>query len=468
MTHQNKFSMNAEMVDYTLGQLSERIGLENVHDLSSFYEQTGIPFFYGDPDKKTFTESGIIVRQCADEDWGAILSAPSNSLKWTSSDRLVPPERSLPFDEDIPAIFWGHGCRDENTPFIEENENGDILFNADIIAGAFFMLSRWEEMVGSDFDEHGRFPASASVAFKQGFLDQPIVDRYAKVFQAWVEMLNPSIELHPRKFSVKLSHDIDKIKRKSVSTKGRDQKYVSRTLREIAIKLFKRKPLSDSNPHLRGIIELAKLSEKIKLNSAFYFMTAENGDMDRGYYDDRSDEFHLSIKKLQERGHEIGFHPSYEAFDNTEKFLQEKHRMDKILNHTNYGGRHHYLRFTIPDTWRLWERAGLRYDSTLGYELYNGFRCGTCHPYQPFDIKENRVMNILEIPLIVMEFTLNKLRNYSPQESADRILTLAERCKQVDGVLAFLWHNTSFTEEWQAYVKQYKKLLPILKEMESE
>jgi len=460
----NNFSLNSDMVDYALGQLAERFGLENINDRSSFYDQTGSTFFYGSPEEKESSVPGIIVRRCSDDAWGAILSAPSNSLNWMTVERLLPSKASLPFNDSIPVIFWGAGCEGKNVPFVEKSKNSDIIFNADIIAGAFFMLSRWEEMVIPDRDEHGRFPAKASVAFKQGFLNQPIVDRYAKIFQAWIISLNPSIKLNPRKFAVKLSHDIDKIKRKSAPKNNQ----TSRKYRKIGIKSFKRKILSESNPHLRGILELAKISEEVNLNSAFYFMTAENGDMDRGYHDDRSDELHLIIEKLTERGHEIGFHPGYETFGDREKFLEEKRRMDEVLGHTNFGGRHHYLRFTIPDTWRLWEEAGMIYDSTLGYEMYNGFRCGTCHPYHPFDIKNNRKMKILEVPLVVMEFTLNKFRDYSPQESADRILTLAKRCKEVDGVLAFLWHNTSFTEEWQPYIEQYKKLLPILKEMETE
>ena len=43
------------------------------------------------------------------------------------------------------------------------------------------MLSRYEELITKDRDQHNRFPATASVAFKAGFLDRPIVSEYLEI-----------------------------------------------------------------------------------------------------------------------------------------------------------------------------------------------------------------------------------------------------------------------------------------------
>ena len=48
----------------------------------------------------------------------------------------------------------------------------------DILAASFFMLTRWEEYVNRTRDNHNRFQATASLAYKQGFLDRPIVNEY--------------------------------------------------------------------------------------------------------------------------------------------------------------------------------------------------------------------------------------------------------------------------------------------------
>ena len=48
------------------------------------------------------------------------------------------------------------------------------------------MLSRYEEAVLLDRDDHDRFPATASIAYKTGFLDRPIIDEYVEIL--WVAM----------------------------------------------------------------------------------------------------------------------------------------------------------------------------------------------------------------------------------------------------------------------------------------
>lgn len=53
----------------------------------------------------------------------------------------------------------------------------------DIFAASFFMLTRWEEYVNKARDSHNRFPATESLAYKQGFLDRPIVNEYLEEFK---------------------------------------------------------------------------------------------------------------------------------------------------------------------------------------------------------------------------------------------------------------------------------------------
>ena len=58
--------------------------------------------------------------------------------------------------------------------FFQTSSLSDLPF--DIFAASFFLVSRYEEY--SDFhpDEHGRYQASSSLAFKNGFLGIPVID----------------------------------------------------------------------------------------------------------------------------------------------------------------------------------------------------------------------------------------------------------------------------------------------------
>jgi len=215
------------------------------------------------------------------------------------------------------------------------------------------------------------------------------------------------------------------------------------------------------NSDLRGIYRLAEYSWQYQIDSAFYFKASPISSFDSGY-NPAASLLKPAIDQLKSYGFEIGFHPGYNTFNNQCIFLQEKKHLENALDTTLRGGRQHYLRFQVPNTWRLWESAKLEYDSTLGYADYEGFRAGTCHPFHPFDIEQNRELNLLEIPLIVMEGTLKQYRKLSPEQSYQHIMALAQRCKQVEGTFTLLWHNSSLNGEWQLWAKMYKRILKKL------
>jgi len=77
-------------------------------------------------------------------------------------------------------------------------------------------------------------------------------------------------------------------------------------------------------------------------------------------------------------------------------------------------------------------------------------------------------MDILEIPLIVMDGTLRQYRKLTPQEGEERILTLAQRCKNVNGVFTLLWHNTSLFGDWKEWGDMYQRVLPKLAKLRDE
>jgi len=85
----------------------------------------------------------------------------------------------------------------------------------------------------------------------------------------------------------------------------------------------------------------------------------------------------------------------------------------------------------------------LAYDSTVGYARQVGFRAGTCIPYRPWSLRLNRELNLLEIPLIVMDGTLVEHRKLRLEESIETVNRLVSRVEMVGGVFTLLWHNSS-------------------------
>lgn len=455
--------MTREAVSYTWRQLLRRAGANpDTFPLNLIY---GDEIADGPP--------AVVVDACEDRAWHCLLQQTPNTLSWKPPRDVLPRCNEVSLREPVSVLFWGRNVDSETKPFVELGSDGALIFHADIIASTLFMLTRWEETVVPVRDGHDRFPATASVAYKQGFLDRPIVDEYALILREWLKVLLPGWEPEPRTFSVKVSHDIDHLRcfpdiRTAIRTVGGD--------------LLKRQDLGRAlqngreaitpylTPHqtqyVKGVDLLADWSRACGLgNDAFYFIAALPDRLE-GDYDVLSKSTRCVIKRLRGQGFEIGLHAGYQTLGNPERLAEEKARLDAVLNETHYGGRQHYLRFRVPDTWRHWAEAGLLYDSTMGYADHEGFRCGTCHPFRPFDVEHNAELDVWEHPLIVMDRTLADYRRLTPDQAETRICELARRCKQVEGTFTLLWHNSSLTGEWEPWGKIYRRVLGALAELQ--
>ena len=467
--------LSPQAQSYAWRQLAQRVGVVGGDPLGTGFESLNLPVRYARPSSVCLERPGIIVAPCAHE-WDRDDGYNTGALDWLSIKDVMPPNsrpRSFWFSEEmIPVLFWGERYGRDGSRFVERRRDGSLVFYVDIIASIFFMLSRWEETKTSVLDEHGRFPAVASVAHKHGFLDRPLVDEYALIVREWLKVILPGWKPKKRRFSVRVTHDIDKVlhfsgAQSAFRTIGGDLMR-RRSLREATrnVARFAVQTLSPRKDHcLHGIYDLADILGEAGLDGAFYFMAAEKAPFDDGY-DPGKRVVRKAIGHLRERGFEVGLHAGYHTFDNPERLAMEKARLDNILGETRYGGRQHYLRFKVPDTWRHWEQVGLTYDSTMGYPDHEGFRCGTCHPFRPFDVERDREFDLVELPLIVMDGTLRFYRRMTPEQGKKRILELAQRCKRVEGEFTLLWHNTSLYDDWQPWSVMYKQVLLELKRME--
>jgi len=97
----------------------------------------------------------------------------------------------------------------------------------------------------------------------------------------------------------------------------------------------------------------------------------------------------------------------------------------------------------VEDGWAL-AKAGIDWDSSLGYADVAGFRLGVCHPIPLFDPVRMRPMGIEEHPLIVMDCTLSRpdymaLSEEAALEYCHRLLAATRRH---NGEFVLLWHNS--------------------------
>ncbi len=370
-------------------------------------------------------------------------------VSYVSNDFIV--------EKDIPILYGN----DELS--VKENE---IYCGVDIFASSFFMLTRWEEYVNKNRDNHNRFPAIESIAFKNNFLDRPIVNEYVEMLWNMLVHLKYSEKRKERDFSFMTTHDVDAPLR---------YKNVYAVVRAVGSELLRRKsPKGAFGVIYKSILTtlgkdkdpfdtfdwLMDISEEVGINSYFFFMGKGQTLHDNRYKS--SDKFIKKlISKIKKRGHFIGMHPTYNAYNNDAQFKVEKNELEKNLGTQMKFGREHFLRFSVPNTWQIWEDNDMEWDSTLSYADKEGFRCGVCYDFPVFNILTRNKLKLREIPLIVMEGSfVTYQKTISAVEMEKQIKELLEKVKRYKGTFVFLWHNSSFnTDEWKDVQHIYERIL---------
>jgi hypothetical protein len=382
----------------------------------------------------------------------SLISLPPSRHRWMHephADRLdAIPDFAVHFEDRARSA----------APLFTETGHDEIRCCADIVTATLWHLTRIEEVEPVDRDEHGRFPAKASVAYRSGCLERPLVDEFGLALQQALRHLLPGWEPQPARLRVKLSHDMDLIgfPRRLRATLA--HLYPRWMPAAFAQDLFSAAGIG-MPARLSSVLRVAEISSERELGSAFYWTAAGVATPNDAGYDIFQPQIRAVVERLAERGCEIGLHPAYESFDSQPALDHEVTRLRRLVGTQPIGGRQHYLRWH-PRSWRYWERAGLSYDSTLGFADAIGFRAGTAVPYHPWLLDEDRESTLLEIPLVVMDRTPVTYMRLDRDEIEERIAALIRRCSSTGGVFTLLWHNHNVVEE--PYASLYPRILDML------
>ncbi len=357
----------------------------------------------------------------------------------------------------VPVIYGTPGYH------ITENQ---INLNLDIFGAAFFMITRYEEIINKSVDQYGRFPAEESIAYQEGFLDRPIINEYIEILWGCLYYLWPKLQRKKRNFRQLISCDVDKPYKCSTNS------FIMQSM-EITGDLLKRKNIVQAKNNFINFwkIKSGDLSsdpndtfdlimdecDKLDIKCAFNFISKVGdthlSEMD-GCYSIKQTVIKNLIKKIADRGHEIGLHPGFNSYLSPIQIKSEFNHLKNIcaqleIHQNDWGGRQHYLRWSNPNTYINWELAELDYDSTLSFPQVAGYRCGICYEFQVYDLSHRRALNLRERPLIVMDVTVlsHLYMNLSGMNALNFMRTLKKQCQQFNGDFTLLWHNSNLINE---------------------
>lgn len=325
-----------------------------------------------------------------------------------------------------------------------EKQDKTYIVHTDVIYNTFFYISRAEELLVSERDEHGRFLAKHSMLGQKNRLMIPLIDEYSR---AMIKMLDLTLP-EPGFSHIYLTHDVDSIAhyrhlRGAIGGLMRGQmKQVIAARRDI------------HNDPAYTFSWLIAQDKKVEGAEVVYFVKDTPGKgKDYPQYDLQGADFTRLKRQLEDSGAQLGWHSSAYAIGDEAKgeeaIRREKHRS-------------HYLCCPIEKMQQLVD-MGVKDDFTMMFADQAGFRLQTTRAVRWINPMTWQLTELTLHPMTVMDCTLSHehYMGLTEDEAYFECQRLFEKVHQNAGEVVLLWHNTIINNE--SYHKSlYPKVLEIL------
>ncbi|RYZ17033.1 MAG: hypothetical protein EOO16_24835 [Chitinophagaceae bacterium] len=314
----------------------------------------------------------------------------------------------------------------------------DSVFGFDLFSAIFYLLARCEEYATPEKDGYGRFPHTASLAWQGGFLNRPLIHEWLYRFseQLLGEGYTPPFRFAP-------TFDIDMAW--SYRHKG-----FARNAGGLLRSLLRRDgTVSDRlDVLLRGHHDPFDCYDFLdKLHGHFalrphYFIHAGTG---RNAYDKNIPLKKSAMQQLLRRiarSSTVGLHPSWASGDEPAFVAEEKKALESAVGAPVTSSRQHFIRFTLPHSFRQLIAAGITDDYSMGYGSINGFRASVAVPFYWYDLERDEQTQLRLHPFCFMDANALFEQKQSITQTEAELNTCLETFRQWGGTFISIWHNS--------------------------
>ncbi len=294
---------------------------------------------------------------------------------------------------------------------------------------------------------------------------EPWVDRWMFRLLGWLPRFAEAVGRIPGEPRIWLTHDLDNLAKwrpRSVAgqilrTPGqilRGRLHVAaRQWREILTRVFTGR---DPYDNLDGILAM----EGKRRSANFFLVNGRDHLFHR--YDLTQPRFRRVLESCLKKEMDVGLHGQVQHIGDGGRIQGETDKLAGLAGKPIHLNRQHYLRWDSELTLRHLAAAGIRLDSTLGYNDTPGFRCGTARPFPWFDLKTNRPVALIEAPLILAEFHLYDPQAFDRDAVRAAINAYLETVARQGGVFTVLFHNQYFhAPDYPGHAEVYRDLLSL-------
>jgi len=388
-------------------------------------------------------------------------------IKFNSSNKKINKAFRI---NDLPVLF----PLSEVKFFYRFDKENNLIFTHDLLKTAFYLLSGYQEFMPFKGDHLGRFTYDESIQKELNIAVNPIVNEYFEIIK---KAIKEFCERHNRDFKSKsfsgendfsflLTHDVDRVDKWTFMEVKRRLKMLIRSgftkhwkyLFEAIINFNSRE-----NPYW-NFEWMKSLEQKLGVNSIWFFLPQGHKQID-AYYSFNESRIQNLAKYFQDYGDEIALHGTFISREDFNTMQSNFEEVKKLSGKPVSASRQHWLSFKYPTTFQIIEKLGLKNDSSWGFAEHCGWRNSYCLPFRPYDLENDRIMDIWELPLNAMDVTFFQYMDLSLSEAKQAFEEMIYTCKKYNGLFVLLWHNSFFEETvYPGLVGFYKEILEMILE----
>ncbi len=337
----------------------------------------------------------------------------------------------------------------------------------DIFAASFFLLSRYEEYYPFMGDAMGRFPVEESLAFKNDFLELPLVDLWVQRFRSVLLERFPETELRNQpsyRFQSLIEVPCAFVYRKKGFLRTIAGTFLDlfqfkfrKVFRRYATLLGLRRDPGDN------FSRYTVLHRQYQVEAIFFFLVSDFSAYDHPI-SFNINAFRELIKNVADYD-QVALLGSYDGRGNIKKMTTEKQRLQELIHKKVAQHRCHFNSLTIPENYRAMVEAEITEDYSMSYAQSIGFRASTCTPFLFYDIGSEMQLPVKVFSPCACSTQLHALGSIAEIEAT--LERLHQQIVRVEGLMALTFRNTTLSNEsykkgWrELYIETLKKYRPL-------
>ncbi|WP_219009066.1 polysaccharide deacetylase family protein [Aquimarina litoralis] len=340
---------------------------------------------------------------------------------------------------EVQVVSW------EETKCFFQVKHPNTALPFDIFAATFYLLTRYEEYLPHVKDELGRFTATESIAYQNGFLQDPVVDIWSYKFKSILKEKYPDIVFLEREFKVQPIIYVNQ-------TFAYWQKGILRSIGGGIRDLWQLK-INEVTDRIKVVLGLKKdpyntfdfvidLQKKMNRKCLLFFGLGDYTNYEKNI--NHSNPQHRKVIKHVSDYLDIGLKVSYDAISDLEMLKKEKSRIENIVNRQLQFSLCSFYKIKLPEAYRNFIELEIQEDFSMGYPGHAGFRAGTCTPFMFYDLDYE-----VQTPLVVHSFCCTP-KSFEDADNEyvvkQEIIDYIEKIQKVNGLFIPVFSNGLFSD----------------------